>query len=263
MANGVLSLKQQLIFEARNQVGSHYLWSTAGNTPGNKDGAWYRMLKAQLHPNVPDLQMLSPDRFADASKFHVHTPILFAAYADTSDFGLLVCTGRAAIFTAPLALADMNSNIGKALDLKWKSLTDDQIEELQTNAGAADNFRWPRPNSELGNSSFHHSTMWGESCVNVPHFDCIGFVNWCLSQVLTPPVQYGIPNFVSGNVGKNIPVASAEIGDIVTIGADHIGFVSEVRTVIEAKDATSGVVESPFSPARWTKCFRLPDSMWR
>ncbi len=92
---------------------------------------------------------------------------------------------------------------------------------------------------------------------------CIGFVNWCLSEVLSQPVHYGIGNFVAKSVGTAIQLPKAQLGDLVTIGADHIGFVSENRTVMEARDAVSGVVESPFSAARWTQCFRLPDSMWK
>ena len=63
MADEIESKKQQVIDTAREQVdaGAHYLWSTAGNTPGNKDGAWYRPLKAQLHPNLPDLDSLGQD----------------------------------------------------------------------------------------------------------------------------------------------------------------------------------------------------------
>lgn len=265
MGDEIEARKQQVIDTAREQVdaGAHYLWSTAGNTPGNKDGAWYRSLKAQLHPNLPDLDNLGQDRNRAASKFNVHAPMLFAAFADTSDYGLLACTGRAGAVTAPLALAAMNSNIGEALDLKWKNLTDDQLDELQGNAGDTASFRWPRPNSSLNNNSPHHSTVWGESCVDVRHFDCIGFVNWCLSEVLTQPVHYGIGNFVAKSVGTAIPLPKAQLGDIVTIGADHIGVVSENGTVIEARDAVSGVVESPFSAARWTQCFRLPDSMWK
>ena len=189
--------------------------------------------------------------------------MLFAAFADTSDYGLLACAGRAGAFTAPLALADMNSHLGKAFDLKWKNLTDDHLDELQSNASDTASLRWPRPNSSLNNNSLHHSTVWGESCVDVRHFDCIGFVNWCLSEVLTQPVHYGIGNFVANSVGAPVPLAKAQLGDIVTIGVDHIGFVSENRTVIEARDSVSGVVESPFSAARWTQCFRLPDSMWK
>ena len=149
------------------------------------------------------------------------------------------------------------------LDLKWKNLTDDQWDELEGNAGDTASFRWPRPNSSVNNNSPHHSTVWGESCVDVRHFDCIGFVNWCLSEVLSQPVHYGIGNFVAKSVGTAIQLPKAQLGDIVTIGADHIGFVSENRTVMEARDAVSGVVESPFSAARWTQCFRLRDSMWK
>jgi hypothetical protein len=35
------------------------------------------------------------------------------------------------MITTPLALADMNSNLGRALSLKWKDLTDKLVEEPQ------------------------------------------------------------------------------------------------------------------------------------
>lgn len=257
--------KLEFIRTAREQAekGAHYLWSTAGNTPGNKDGAWYRPLKAQLHDNVPDLTGIKLSAAAVASKYHVHAPMLFAAYADTSDFGLLVCTGRAEAVSSPLALSDMNANIRKALDLKWKDITDDQLEELKRNSSRISDFRWPRANSSLRNSSLHHSTLWGEACVDARHFDCIGFVNYCLSEVLNQQIQYGIGNYIARTVGTPISVGKVAPADIVTIGTEHIGIVSENNTVIEAKDATHGVVEGHFSAAAWTQAFRLPDSMWQ
>jgi hypothetical protein len=264
MADGDIELKKwRLIKKARLQAesGAHYLWSTAGNNPGKNDGAWYRPGKAQLHPNLPDL-VNDQSRNAAAAKYNVHTPMIFTAYANTSDFGLLACGGRAAIFTAPLALADMDSDIHKALSLKWKSLTDDQIQELKRNSANPLNYRWPRPNSSLSNNSTTHSTLWGESCIGSRHFDCIGFINWCLSETLGKSIQYGIPNFVAKNVGAQIPLAKAEACDIVTIGSQHIGWVSDNKTVIEAKDVVSGVVEGPIGDSPWTACFRLPRSIW-
>lgn len=265
MASDVDQKKQKVIDTAREQAvdGAHYLWSTAGNTPGNKDGAWYRSLKAELHDNVPDLSGMNLNSATIATKYGVHAPMLFAAYASTSDFGLLVCTGRAGAIESPLALSDMNANLQKAVDLKWKGLTDDQLEELQRNSSRISDYRWPRANSSLGNNSLHHSTVWGESCIDVRHFDCIGFVNYCLSEALNQLIQYGIGNFVARSVGTPIAISKAAPGDIVTIGAQHIGIVSESNTVIEAKDAISGVVEGPFSAAAWTQCFRLPDRMWQ
>ena len=265
MADQIELKKQRLIDKAREQarMGAHYLWSTAGNTPGNQDGAWYRPAKALLYPNIPDMDEYNTDnRYAAAARYKIQTPMLFTAYADTSDFGLLACGGRAGVFNAPLALEEMNAKIPLALDLKWKNLTDDQIEELLENATEPDSYRWPRPNSSLSNNSAHHSTIWGESCVGTRHFDCIGFVNWCLSVVLNKPIQYGIGNFLAKSIGTSIPVMKAEACDIVTIGAEHIGWVTENRTVIEAKDVASGVVEGPLIAGRWTACFRLPTSMW-
>src|SRR5438270_8525933 len=124
MADEIESKKQQVIDTAREQVdaGAHYLWSTAGNTPGNKDGAWYRPLKAQLHPNLPDLNSLGQDPNRAASKFNVHAPMLFGPSRIRPITASWLAPARAGAVTAPLALAAMNSNIGKALDLKWKTL---------------------------------------------------------------------------------------------------------------------------------------------
>lgn len=265
MSERVDELKQAVIDKAREQsdAGAHYLWSTAGNTPGNKDGAWYRQLKAELHPDLPDLAALNGNRNAAAVKFNVQAPMLFGAFASTSDFGRLACTGRAVNATGQLALTEMNANLRKAFDLKWKDLTDDQLTELTTNANVPENFRWPRPNSSLNNASAHYSTVWGESCVDKRHFDCIGFINWCLSEVLNQQIQYGIGNFTARSIGNVIPLNTAQVCDIVTIGGEHIGFVTEKNTVIEAMDATHGVAESQFSIARWTQCFRLPDSIFK
>jgi hypothetical protein len=75
-------------------------------------------------------------------------------------------------------------------------------------------------------------------------------------------IQYGIGNFLAKTVGTQVPVSKAEACDIVTIGAEHIGWVSENKTVFEAKDVVNGVVEGPLSAGRWTQCFRLPNSIW-
>ncbi|HMF57346.1 MAG TPA: hypothetical protein VK619_13465 [Pyrinomonadaceae bacterium] len=258
------ALKLLVIQKAREQAkaGAHYLWGAAGNTPGNSDGAWYRPSHAQLHPNVPDLEPLTQNRNAAASKHNVHVPTLFAAFVDSSDQGLLPCVGRTVQFPMPLALDAMDKDKHAAFDLKLKNLTDAQIEEFQRNAGNAASFRWPRPNSALGNNNPHHSTVWGESCVGKRHFDCIGFINWLLSETLNKHIQYGIANYTNKNVGTEVEVAQAQTCDIVTKGVEHIGLVSDTKTVIEAMDVLNGVVEGAFKPTRWTQCFRLPASMW-
>lgn len=255
------ALKLLVIQTARSQAeaGAHYLWGGAGNTPGQSDGAHYRKSYAQLHANVPDVldEKATP-------KYKVNTPILFTAFGDSPDgLGILPCAGRPVEFKKDLALnLPLKTGAGGAFDLKLKDLTDAQKDELKTKAGSAADYRWARPNDFILNNNQHRSTIWGESCLGKRHFDCIGFINWCFSTALNKQVWYGIENFTKGSVGKEIPVKSAQLGDIVTIGAEHIGIVSEKGTAIEAKDKLYGVVELDLNAGGWTKCFRLPDSMW-
>ena len=89
------ALKILAISYAREQVkaGAHYLWGGAGNTPGNSDGAPYRTSYTKLHDNVPDLTTAALENHRKEAPY---TPMLFAAYANTSDQGVLACSGRAA-----------------------------------------------------------------------------------------------------------------------------------------------------------------------
>jgi len=256
-----------VIGPAREQAnaGAHYLWSAAGNTPGNSDGAFYRPSKVQLHENVPEETSSSAGVQPKSAPF---TPMLFAGFAHTSDQGTLSCAGRAALVgDLEFALKKFEENkgagLGPALALKVKDLSAEQIGELQENMLTLDLYRWPRPNGIISNNNNQRSTIWGESCVDKRHFDCIGFINWCLSTGLQKHVHYGIPNFTNGAVGSAVPVHKAQLGDIVTVGAEHIGIVSENSTVIEAKDPAHGGVESPLDLTRWKQCFRLPDRFWK
>lgn len=258
-----LAMRLLVIEEARKQtqMGAHYMWGGAGNTPGQSDGAWYRSDHVKLHENVPNLD--DPDQKPAGDSTRIHVPTLFAAYVNSSDQGVLACAGRAAQYTG-----DMPTSVPARFDLKLKNLTPDQIEELAQKSENLDTYRWPRPNGNLYTNDASHSTVWGESCIGKRHFDCIGFVNWCLSTTLQKHVQYGIPNF-TGDPAKGVKASFKEVAfsqmrpcDIVTIGAEHIGIVSELRTVIEAKDSANGVVESGFGSSRWKQCFRLEENMW-
>jgi hypothetical protein len=160
-------------------------------------------------------------------------------------------------------------DIKHALTLKLEDLTEDDRAELQTKMANPSGYRWPRPNGDIRVNKHLKSTVWGESCVGKRHFDCIGFINWCFSIALQKEIQYGIPNF-TGDTARGlkplfstVPLKDAQLCDIVTIGAEHIGIVTEGKTVIEAKEPISGVVESPLDIGRWKQCFRLPEKFWR
>jgi len=257
-------IKQAVIDLARAQVGAHYLWGGAGNTPGNSDGASYRPSHVRLLDNVPDF-----DKPVKAGTFKgvPYVPSLYVAWVDSSDKGKLVCGGRCAdgnVQKLPKAL-DMTDH--DALQVKLRSMTQDQLDELKDNARDPDKYRWPRPNGTLSANGYN-STLWGESCVFVPHFDCIGLVNYCFSAILNTSWSYGIGNFTQAASAKAngfvevSPISKAESCDIVTVGSEHIGIVTNLDTVIEASDTSVGVIERPTTAGHWTQCWRLPRSTW-
>ena len=258
------AMKQAVIDLAREQArnGAHYLWGGAGNTPGESDGATYRPNHVQLHPNLPDLNG------AAAGKIDVVAPALFSAWVDSSDQGKLACAGRCAIAEVQALPLALTITIKDALALKLKTLTAAQLDEFKKHRGDSDSIRWPRPNGSLG-AGGPHSTVWGESCVGVRHFDCIGLVNFCFSAVLKRVWQYGITSFTMPARAKASGflevkgLASAEPCDIVTVGSEHIGIVSERRTAIEAMDPGNGVLERGIAVGHWTQIWRVPKSTWK
>jgi hypothetical protein len=258
------AMKQAVIDLAREQArnGAHYLWGCAGNTPGESDGATYRPSHARLHENIPGLDGTAP------KKMDVVAPILFAAWVDSSDQGKLACAGRCAIAEVQALPLALTITVKDALAIKVKSLTTAQLDEFKKNRGDSDSFRWPRPNGTL-TAGGHHSAVWGESCIGVRHFDCIGLVNYCMSDVLGRVWHYGIENFTRPATGKASGflevkgIGAAEPCDIVTVGSEHIGIVSERRTVIEAMDGGHGVLERDISVGHWSQIWRLPKSTWK
>jgi len=259
-------IKQNIIDIARTEaeLGAHYLWGAAGNRPGEGDGATYRPKHAQLHANVPNL-----DGMPEAGKFRgtPYVPTLYAAWVNSHDQGRLACAGRCGLKEVqelPLAL-DMP--VKQALALKLNALTQDQIDELQSLRTTSAEYRWPRPNGTLERSTYP-STIWGECCIGKRHFDCIGLVNYCFSAALNRVWHYGIENFTTPAYAKaggivEVRISAAQPCDIVTFGADHIGIVTESKTVVEAKDPASGVTEHPIGNRPWQQCWRLPASTWR
>ncbi len=260
-------IKQCVIDVARRQVadGAHYLWGAAGNTPGQSDGAHYRPSHVQLYPNIPDLDSQATNGTKRAIP---NVPTLFAAWVDSSDQGKLACAGRAGVKAVQdLGLA-LKIEVKAALGLNLKSMTPAQLDEFKKNAKDASKFRWPRPNGGLDRSSFP-STVWGEDCIGVRHFDCIGLVNYCFSTVLNQDWQFGIDSFALPDNARSAgfvevkPISTAQTCDIVTIGREHIGIVTNMQTVIEAMDTGNGVLERPTTAGTWTACWRVPASTWK
>lgn len=107
--------------------------------------------------------------------------------------------------------------------------------------------------------------LLGEKCENVRHFDCVGFVNYCLSKVLGKIVHDSIPGYAK----HCIPIGNRneyKKGDIVTYGNHHIAFIYDdnATRVINAADTQYGVKISDFnvserSDTNKNKVVRHPD----
>jgi len=257
-------VKQAIIDLARQQVddGAHYLWGTAGNCPGESNGASYRPSHARLYANRPDL-----DAAAKAAAYpgEPYVPTLFAAWVNSSDKGKIVCAGRCAVEEVQAMDLACTITVAEALKLTLRKMTKEQLEEFQENSVLPYNYRWPRPNGSLGVAA-GVTTVWGESCVGVRHFDCIGLVNYCFSTVLNCVWQRGIESFTNaakraaGGYVEVSPISSGQACDIVTRDSEHIGLVTNLGTVIEASETSVGLLERPIQSGTWNKCWRIPRS---
>jgi len=113
---------------------------------------------------------------------------------------------------------------------------------------------------------------WGEDCRNTRHFDCVGYVNFCMWQVTNVGWQLKIkawaekPNPPGGRVYELDKEKPSELqdGDIVVKIADHehIGIVAADGTIYQAEETKAGVTDrGRFSLADtggWTHLVRLP-----
>ena len=122
--------------------------------------------------------------------------------------------------------------------------------------------------------------VWGESCLGKRHFDCIGFVNYCIGKVwwrtekfavdinalFDSPTTYG---FVIVNDPTDILNA-----DLVThrnkkgTGWQHIGMVyldeSKQAKVVQASESYEGVTKGQvYEAGEWGRRIRLLDDMIR
>jgi cell wall-associated NlpC family hydrolase len=140
------AVKHGIIAIARGQVGAHYVLGAAGATPGNTDGAWYRLNGVKLHGN-------ETKRDGDRTR-----PILFTA-TYTGKSACHVCAGRCD---------------NKEVKARPEGDPENLLHTLRP-----DGYLWERPDRKMDAAK----SVFGESCVGKRHFDCIGFINWVLGNV--------------------------------------------------------------------------------
>jgi hypothetical protein len=112
--------------------------------------------------------------------------------------------------------------------------------------------------------------VWGQSCKGIRHFDCVGFISYCLWKASGAVLQFDISQWRTPASGGKVyeldlkskvrPSAPMD-GDILIKQDHHIAFVSAKGAIIEAQDTNLGVRATGIfkldAPGEWTHLVRL------
>jgi hypothetical protein len=248
-----LAMRNQVIALARSLRGSHYTQGAAGDIPDRGGGAEYRRSTMRMLPNEPFGHLViapGPSPARPASHRSGPPPVMFAAQCD--QMHQKICRGRP-----------------EADDVQAKPIATLDNQSAET---TPDNYRWPRPTD-----FFSGRKIFGESCANKRHFDCIGFVNYCLGAVTRRSVHFDIvvwdrralrrlllPHEQSSRATIITDPRGIEghAADLVLQGAHHIGLLTGDNYVIQAQGELRGVMQEHYSPRAWTTLVRLPRGWW-
>jgi cell wall-associated NlpC family hydrolase len=218
-----IAVRRHFVALARQQIGCHYLWGAAGARPGQQDGAYYRKGSVFMHEN---------DTSGNSRDNGRTKPILHAACCRVD--GYKVCAGRC------------DNQIVRVLR------EGDPANVVHNNT--ANQFVWTRPDGVINSSK----TVKGQGCEGIRHFDCIGFVNWLFSEVVTH-AHRSIPQWQQA--GRDVGLRDVWAGDILT-KPGHIGIAADATSAVHASGTRVGVIESPLSGSGWTGCYRMSEQYW-
>lgn len=257
-----LAARQKVIDVARSLVGGHYLWGSAGATPGGQDGSPHRTGRVSMaYPSL-----------------HPSSACLNAAECQVK--GDYVCAGR--YLKAP------GGKLVPPTDPELKVYLDTfQAEGWKVYMlGYADDHRSYflnlTPRKIIGANvaaEYKAGIVWGEDCRWKRHFDCIGFINYVFNQTTHPSAPY--PYWSAEieqwfNATQEVKLGDAPVpGDIlfrwyidpITKDKvwDHIALLSEDGMVVQAEEAVMGVhADNPYPKdgATWKERRRLADQFF-
>ena len=245
--NTKAAIRKSIVDLARSFVrDAHYLWGTAGNVPdqanGNPGGG--KLKAALLRAASLDVNEQERNKVLGVCM----------AVQPTID-GYNTCAGRSLRYTN----ADLNTYV--------------EARKADIAAGRNDQTAWPgaQPRN-IYPRKFHFrgaiqnsgQVVWGETCVGVRHFDCVGLVNYCYARHWYKP-NFGLDIVAYRNsIQGTAPVTNANDrmdADILIKSANqHIGMLyksGEVWLVVQAADTKIGLTDTEvFDPAAWDR-FRM------
>ena len=237
---------------------AHYLWGTAGNIPGQANGNAGGGKAASAKLRAFSLNKASTDPSKALGVCMAVQPIFD---------GYNTCAGRCTIIERDNTFYghDLDTYVGdrqKDADAgtrqeDWDGITDIDGRKIH-----------PRRVHFRGGLKFN-KVVWGESCVGVRHFDCVGLVNYCYARHFKDnarrPFGLDIAAFRNKSSGfePRTSTSSSDFMDadvVITKGNGHIGMIyqdGETWKVVQAVETDIGLTEdSVFNPAKWDR-FRM------
>jgi hypothetical protein len=220
-----------LSMSARSLEGCHYLWGSAGATPGGTEGADYRRGLVTL----------------DKNQFDPKGCCVAAARCDAD--GYYVCGGRWQTFSGGRAAKPTDNDLQNYLS----------AQKVRAASGLPPEpyFVYFTPRS-IKTKGTNGTQVWGEDCRGKRHFDCIGFVNFVISLVCRKDRTFGGKGF-SGDIAwhkANAKAVKAEdpavAGDILAPeGNGHIAILLMDGYVAQAESTDRGVTITPYRAQSW------------
>jgi hypothetical protein len=230
-----------IVNTALSQVGAHYLWGATGGIPGIcSPHVWYNENRVSMAAN----------------SFDPRHPRIHTACSDIHT--RLYCSGRSALYGGqPASHAELFKPCVDRLPSSQSEL--DSLSH--------DHYLWPRPDERPS-----ARITYGESCIGKRHFDCVNFVNWAMSTILTRRIQFEIfdttphnwyeqscPVYPSPDYRiRNLGDGASEIwaGDLIFAREfGHIGIatgatLNPVFNMVHAQSTQFGVRSVPYTPNR-------------
>jgi len=257
----------KVIAEARGLVGSHYIHGGYGATPGRSDG--FPTADGRKIELIFDERRMDPTNvYGEQHSIAILAASTLISYRDTANVvhsTYSVCAGSFS------TTKDGKGNLSES-----DHDVEDVIRILQKASFGQFNTMLPRltPRRVFGPRPQGKSSgelVLGEACANVRHFDCVGFISYCVWKALHKKMQLEIklwrePYNSGGQVfefAKNQKPGELRDADVLIQADHHIGFVTKDGALIQAEDSHLGVRETPgfklSAPGNWTHLVRLPD----
>jgi hypothetical protein len=244
--SGEPGIRKSIVDLARIYVPrAHYLWGTAGNIPGQGDGNGPSKVRAaSLRDASLDAKTQERDKV-----LAVQTAVqpLFDGYN--------TCAGRSNRYKPPPSDTDLATYL--------------TARQADVTANRKDQAAWsgfgPRdlyPRKFFFKNKCDHQVRWGESCIGVPHFDCIGLVNYCYAKHwYQAQFELEIKSFLKPESGARRVTNDSDLmdGDILIKPPDkHIGMLykrgDDDWRVVQAEETEAGLTDgAKFDPSSWER----------